>query len=124
MKVAPRYAIALGSGNEESPAVIHRPITNAPFGKPLSVTAEVRDPAGVKWVHLRYRGVNQRQEYQTLPMLSTGEKDHYGVVVPADKIDSKWDFMYFIEVMNTQGNGRIYPDLNRETPYVVMRLQH
>jgi hypothetical protein len=30
--------------------------------------------------------------------------------------------MYFIEAMDRQGNGRIHPDLNRETPYVVVRL--
>jgi hypothetical protein len=31
--------------------------------------------------------------------------------------------MYFIEAMDTAGNGRIYPDLEVETPYIVVRLQ-
>ncbi len=30
--------------------------------------------------------------------------------------------MYLIEVMDNRGNGKIYPDLNKETPYVVVRL--
>jgi hypothetical protein len=31
--------------------------------------------------------------------------------------------MYFLEVMDRDGNGRIYPDLDQETPYIVVRLQ-
>jgi dienelactone hydrolase len=31
--------------------------------------------------------------------------------------------MYFIEVIDNRGNGKIYPDLEKETPYVVVRLQ-
>ena len=36
---------------------------------------------------------------------------------------SEWDFMYLIEVMDNCGNGNIYPDLETETPYVVVRLE-
>jgi len=31
--------------------------------------------------------------------------------------------MYFIEVMDTQDNGRMYPDLDVEMPYVVVQLE-
>jgi dienelactone hydrolase len=31
--------------------------------------------------------------------------------------------MYFIEVIDKRGNGKIYPDLEKETPYVVVRLR-
>jgi hypothetical protein len=119
-KTAPRYRAASGAG--EPPVVVHRPITTAPAGKPLTITAEVRGPVGVKWVRLRYRGVNQQLDYQTLPLEPTGEKDQYQVVVPADQVAPKWDFMYFFEVMDKHGTGRIYPDFNRETPYIVVRL--
>jgi hypothetical protein len=44
-------------------------------------------------------------------------------VIPADEIVPRWDFMYLIEVMDDQGHGRIYPDLNKETPYIVVRLK-
>jgi hypothetical protein len=30
--------------------------------------------------------------------------------------------MYFIEAMDNVGNGRIYPDMDKETPYVVIKL--
>jgi hypothetical protein len=34
-----------------------------------------------------------------------------------------YDFMYFIEVMDTSGNGGIFPDLNKEAPYIVVRIE-
>ena len=122
IKKVARYAVALAPGDNEPPVVIHQAITNAPLGQPLTITAEVRDPSGVKWVRLRYRSVNQRLEFQTLPMLPTARKDLYQAVIPAEQIVPEWDLMYFIEAMDTGGNGKIYPDLNRQTPYCVVRL--
>jgi len=122
VKAAPRYTTVPGPGDHDPPAVVHRPVTTAPASKPLTITAEVRDPSGVKWVRLRYRSVNQQQDYRTLPMLATGKKDEYQAVVPAQDIVPAWDLMYLIEVMDNQRNGGIYPDLNKETPYVVVGL--
>lgn len=116
---APRYQPGVDG---QAPQVTHQPVTSAPAGKPLTVTAEVRDPAGVKWVRLRYRSVNQQQDYRTLPMLATGSPDQYRAVIPAVDIPPTWDLMYFIEVMDQAGNGGIHPDLNKETPYVVVKL--
>ena len=99
-------------------------MTTAPVGKPLTITARVSDPSGIKWVRLRYRSVNQHQDHRTLPMLPTGERDQYRAVIPAEDIAPMWDLMYFIEAMDNKSNGRIHPDLNQETPYVVVRLQH
>jgi hypothetical protein len=122
-KIVPRYRPATTTGDSETPMVIHQRVTHSPAGKPLPITAEVRDPAGVKWVRLRYRSVNQHQDYRTLPMLPTGEKHQYRAVIPAEHIISTWDVMYFIEAMGKQGNGTIHPDLDKETPYVVVKLQ-
>jgi hypothetical protein len=55
-------------------------------------------------------------------MQPAGDKDTYWVVVPAEQIDPKWDFMYFIEVMDNSGTGQIYPDLDKETPYRIVSL--
>ncbi len=30
--------------------------------------------------------------------------------------------MYLIEVMDNNDNGKIYPDLNKETPHIVVKL--
>ena len=54
-------------------------------------------------------------------MLPTGSGDTYRATVPGDHVRREWDFMYYIEAMDADGNGRIYPDLERETPYVVLR---
>ena len=111
------------SKDNEAPVVEHEPIISAPAKKPLTVTATVRDSSGVKWVRLRYRAVNQYFDYETLPMHQTDKKNVYKVVVPVEHIKEKWDFMYLIEVMDNKGNGSIYPDLEKETPYVVVKLQ-
>lgn len=109
--------------DHQPPTVVHTPIRSAPAEKPLAVTADVRDPSGVKWVRLRYRSVTQFEDYRTLPMLPTGKKHQYQAVVPGAHVVPEWDFMYFIEVMDNASNGRIHPDLEKETPYVVVRLQ-
>jgi hypothetical protein len=119
----PAIARAPASDDNEPPTVIHKPVTSAPVGKPLTIKAEVRDPSGVKWARVLYRSVNQHLDYKMLPMLPTGQGDQYQVEIPADQIDPKWDFMYLIEVMDNKGNGKIYPDIERETPYVVVKLE-
>jgi len=111
------------SSDDEAPAVMHKPVTSAPAEKPLTITAEVRDPSGVKSVRLRYRSVSQYQDYRTLDMSPTGKKDQYQAVIPAEHVVPKWNLMYFIEVIDGRGNGKIYPDLEKETPYVVVKLR-
>jgi hypothetical protein len=122
-KRAPQPRPVAATDDGAAPVVVHQPVRTAPVGKPLTITAEVSDPSGVKWVRLRYRSMNQHQDYRTLPMLPTGEKDRYSAVIPAEEIAPTWDLMYFIEAMDKNGNGRIHPDLNKETPYVVVKLQ-
>ncbi len=102
--------------------IVHRPVTDAPVGKPITITVKASAPGGIKWVRLSYRSVNQEEQYRNLQMLSTAEKDVYQVIVPAEQISPKWDFMYFIQVMDNKGNGKIYPDLNKETPYRIVKL--
>ena len=43
---------------------------------------------------------------------------------PAEHVPAKWDFMYFFEAMDNADNGRIYPDFEREAPYIVLKLDH
>jgi len=111
------------TGDERPPTVIHEPIRAAPAGQPLTVTAQVHDPSGVVWVRLLYRSVTQFQDYRTLEMRPTGRADEYRATVPGEHLDPGWDFMYLIEAMDARGNGAIYPDLEIETPYVLVRLE-
>jgi hypothetical protein len=122
VKPAPRYDALTGDGDLQAPTVIHRPVATARVGQSLAIAAQVRDPSGVKWVRLRYRSVNQQEDYRMLPMLPTGEQDLYQAVIPAEDVLPAWDLMYLIEVMDHRGNGQIHPDLNQATPYVVVRI--
>ncbi|MBE7171639.1 MAG: hypothetical protein INR73_13695 [Williamsia sp.] len=102
--------------------VVHQPLTSITPGKPVVITAKVQAPAGVKWVRLKYRSVNQEEEYKTLPMTATAEKGVYRASLPADAVEPSWDFMYFIEMMDNNQAGSIYPDLNIQTPYYMVKV--
>jgi hypothetical protein len=39
------------------------------------------------------------------------------------QIDTPFDFMYFIRVVDNQNHGRMYPDFNKQTPSFVVRLE-
>ena len=116
VKPAPSYLVAIAAGDHDPPMVVHRPVTTAPAGAPLTINAVASDPSGVKWVRLRYRNVNQYEDYRTLPMALMDKQGHYQAVIPAEHVGPKFDLMYFIEVMDNRGNGKIYPDMERETP--------
>lgn len=122
VKTAPDYKPVFNANYDKLFQITHQAVNSVKVGKPLTVSVKVSAPAGVKWVRLRYRSVNQEQDYQSLSMVQTGEKNSYQALVPAGQINPKWDFMYFIEVMDNKGNGRIYPDLNKETPYIIVKL--
>ena len=102
--------------------ISHQRITDLQLGKPLRVTVSVTNPAGIKWVRLCYRSLNQDMEYQTIDMIQSSEANTYEAVVPDDSIDPKWDFIYFLQIMDNQKNGIVYPDLNIETPYIIVKL--
>lgn len=98
----------------EPPAVTLQPIQG------LQVSARVTSKAGVKWVRLRYRHVTQYEDYQTAEMTLDPKTGLYTASIPQSFVDPKWDLMYFVEAVDGQGNGRMYPDMETETPYVVV----
>ena len=57
-----------------------------------------------------------------MPMLPTGKGNEFEATIPGEDIDPKFDLMYLFEVMDNAGNGKIYPDLTKETPYVVVKV--
>jgi len=52
-----------------------------------------------------------------------GEAGQYQATVPGEHVVPAFDFMYFVEGMDTADNGGIYPDLNKERPYIIVRLE-
>ena len=105
------------------PILLHKPVISALPLKPLKITAEVNDPSGIKWVRVLYRNVTQFQDYKILDMHPAHRKGQYEATIPGKDIISKWDFMYLFEVMDNKGNGKIYPDMEKETPYIVVKLK-
>jgi hypothetical protein len=109
-------------GQDEQCLLAHDPVRSARPGSAMRILASAKSGSGLEWVHLRYRSVNQYQDYFTLDMLPTGEQDQYEAEIPGEHIPAEWDFMYFFEVMDRQGSGRIFPDAEKETPYVIVKL--
>jgi len=120
---SPAYAIPVRPAGKQF-SVVHRPVSGVfSPGKPLTISVKITAPAGIKWVRLKYRSVNQEEEYKTLPMTTTAAKDIYTVTVPADALEARWDFMYFIEMMDNNQQGSIYPDVDKQTPYFIVKLK-
>ncbi len=62
-----------------------------------------------------------------MEMMLDASTGRYEAEIPASFFEGKYDVMYFVEAMDTVGNGRMYPDMEVETPYVIVhleRLQH
>lgn len=93
------------------------PATAIP-GRDYPVQIKVAASAGVKWIHLRYRHVNQKEDYQSADMALDTRTGLYAANIPARFVDPQWDLMYFVEIVDRNGNGRMYPDLEVETPYI------
>ncbi len=87
------------------------------------VAAKVAAPAGVKWIRLRYRHLNQTEDYKTAEMTLDAKTGMYAAKIPGDFVTRQWDLMYYVEVVDGKGNGRIYPDLEVETPYIVLGVK-
>lgn len=102
--------------------VTHNPIAIAHAGQPVTVKVKLSAAAGLKWVHLLYRDVNQYEDFKTLDMSLTLDNDVYQATIPGKDIKLKWDLMYLIEIMDLNKKGIIYPDLQVQTPYIVVKV--
>jgi hypothetical protein len=120
--IAPHYQPAETADKSAFFRITHQPILSAMAGQPIELKATVSANDGVKWVRLCYRSVNQQEDYRILQMLPEEGTDIYRAIVPAREINPVFDFMYFIEVMDNNGKGTIYPDLQKETPYKIVKL--
>jgi hypothetical protein len=56
-------------------------------------------------------------------MLPTGRANEYQATIPGIEVDPHYDLMYLFEVMDNSGNGRIYPDMDKETPYTIVPIK-
>lgn len=119
---AGRVGGSSANADHDPPRVEHDRIGTARANQPLRIAARVTDPSGVQSVRLRYRHVTQFENYETLDMKPTEAPGVYAATVPAGALVPQWDFMYFIEAIDMAGNGTMWPDLAREMPYVIVRV--
>jgi hypothetical protein len=110
------------TSDDRPPHADIEPVQAPKPGKSVDVTAKVWDPSGVKWVRLRYRHVTQFEDYQTAEMQYDPQTGLWSATIPGQFVVPQWDLMYFIEAVDTQGNGRMYPDMDVEMPYVIVKL--
>jgi hypothetical protein len=89
-------------------------------GQALTITARAQDPSGIKSLRLRYRHLTQFEDYLTADMTRDARTGAYTAQIPGDFITTKQDVMYFVETIDKAGNGRNYPDLEIEAPYVIV----
>ena len=109
------------SNDHDAPAVIHTPVTRVEKSAPLVIRAHAEDPSGIRIVRVRYRAVSQYQDFRSLEMLRNADGE-FTAEIPAAHIDSRYDLMYFIEAIDNAGNGKIYPDLEKQTPYTIVKV--
>lgn len=103
------------------PPVAH--LTSESVAKPgadFTVLARVDAPQALKSIRLRYRHVNQVEDYQEAEMTLEPSTGTFHGKIPGTFITPNWDLMYFVETIGTNGSGRMYPDLEREAPYVIV----
>ena len=110
------------TSDEQPPSAQIMPVQAPKPGKSLQVTAKVQDPSRVKWVRLRYRHVTQFEDYQTAEMQYDPQTELWSATIPGEFVVPQWDLMFFIEAADTLGNGRMYPDMEIEMPYVIVKL--
>jgi len=98
-------------------------ISTAKTGKTINVSARVWDPSGIETVTLRYRRVIQFEDYQSVAMVFNDATGRYHGQIPSEFTTGKYDVMYFIEATDKKGNGRMYPDMEKETPYIIVSIE-
>jgi hypothetical protein len=108
-------------GGESAPPKVEldRP-AQARAGQDLLVSARVEDPSGVGTVRLRYRRLTQWEDYESAEMTFDPKTKKYAARIPGAFITPAWDVMFFVEAIDSIGNGRNYPDLDVEAPYVIV----
>ena len=122
-KVTGPYAAVITGPDRNPPAVtIERPGT-ARQGQDLQVSVRATDESGIERLTLRYRHLTQVEDYRSVDMVRDGKSGTYVARIPGDFITPHWDIMYFVEAIDKKGNGRNYPDLEVEAPYVIVPVE-
>jgi hypothetical protein len=108
--------------DDQPPQVDLRRVPAPRPGGDVKVTARVGDPSGVKSVRLCYRHLTQFEDYRTEEMRYDPQTGLWSATIPGTFVVPQWDLMYFVEALDIHGNGRMYPDMEVQMPYVIVKL--
>ncbi len=101
------------------PQIDHTPPKGVIAGQPLELTLRISPIKGVTHVRLHYRAVNQLSKFVTLD--SPISKPSF--VIRGEDISSRWDLMYYFEILNAGKGGWFEPDPGVATPYFVVKVE-
>jgi hypothetical protein len=104
----------------QAPDVKLERVPSAMPGKDLTIHALVSDPSGIETVRLRYRHLTQFEDYLVAEMEPDAVSGTFRATIPGNFIVPEWDLIYFVEAIDSLGNGCLVPDLDREMPYVIV----
>jgi hypothetical protein len=94
------------------PTMSHEPPASAVAGQPLVIALKV-EGARPTSIRLHYRALNQNESFRTL-------EGGPSFTIPGEHISSRWDLLYYFEVLNEEKTGWFYPDPATATPYFVV----
>jgi hypothetical protein len=109
------------NGDKTAPTIEHEKIKFAKPGKEIVINVKVKDESPLKLVRVKYRRVTQFEDYKSIELKPANESSAYSAVIPGNEISPDWDFMYFIEAVDSNGNGVMWPDFRKEPPYVIVK---
>ncbi len=115
------YFLIKATNDRTPPVVTHTPIGECNPGEPLHIRAKITDDSPIEKVLLYYRPTRQTMEYSTATMYL--KDDEYQAIIPGGAISKEFDLMYYIEAVDTYGNGIFHPNPDFEPPYVVVRVR-
>ncbi len=120
----PGAAFEAKRGKDRDPPIVRLvPVSTAQPGKDLEVRATALDVSGIKALRLRYRHMTQFEDYGVAEMTFDAAHRSYRGVIPGSFVTPEWDVMYFVEAYDKAGNGTIAPDLDREAPYRIVKVE-
>ena len=108
--------IAVDISNDFSaPVLSHRFKGRKGHPQQIKITVKAVDKSGVKSVRLFYKALPAYLNWRSVAMKNTGG-GNYEASVPL----SARGLMYHFEALDTHGNGAVFPDPQKETPFFVI----
>ena len=103
----------------ERPRIKHRRHTAARAGEDLTIAADVCSKTPLRSVILHHRAMDQTRDWKQIRMEPTGG-NCFKAVIPGTELSERYDHLYYLEA-RIAGGGTLWPNWQRETPYVVVR---